>query len=168
MSHALNAGTQHSSADRKSASTIAVLAVEVLHDRQLDLLAALFVHRFARHRADQHVQAFALDDLGRLFGHLLRRKMRQQVGDDELRVIRLVAHTHLYRFHLPVMANADHAAQLERNRRPLVLFDTAIVMRLEKCHAAVLIERHGADIDARCVEMGSGQAHALGNVLFCR
>ena len=44
--------------------------------------------------------------------------------------------------------------------------DAAIVMRLEKRHAAVLIERHGADVDARRVEVGGGQAHALGHALF--
>ena len=64
------------------------------------------------------------------------------------------------------MAYADHAAQFERNRRPLVFLDATVVVRFEERHAAFLVERHGADIHARRVEVGGGQAHALGNVLF--
>ena len=35
-------------------------------------------------------------------------------------------------------------------------------MGLEISHAVLLIERHGADIDAGRIQMGGGQAHAVG------
>ena len=92
--------------------------------------------------------------------------MGQQVGDDELGVLRLVADAHIDLFHLAVVAHADHAAQLERDRGPLVLFDAAVVVGLEERHAAVLIERHGADVHARRIQMRGGQAHALRERLF--
>ena len=138
----------------------------MLHDGQFNLLAALFVHRFAGYRADEDIQALALNDFGRLFGHLLGGKMRQQVGDDKLRVVRFVAHAHLNLFHLPIVAHAHHAAQLERNRRPLVFLDAAVIMRFEKRHAAILIQGDGTDVYARRVEMGGGQTHALRHAFF--
>ena len=95
----------------------AVLLIQVFHDRKFDLLAAFLVHGLARHRADQHVQALAFNNLGRLFGHLLRGQMGQQIGDDEPGVLRLVADAHLDCFHLPVVANAHHAAQLDVYKR---------------------------------------------------
>ena len=144
----------------------AVLAVKVLHNGEFDLLAALFVHGFARNRADEDVQALALDHLGRLAGHLLGGKVRQQVGDNELRVGRLVAYAHLHALDLAVLAHADNAAQLERNGRPLILLDAAVVVGLEERHAVVLVQRHGADINTRRIEVRGGQAHALGEALF--
>ena len=92
--------------------------------------------------------------------------MRQQVGDNELRVGRLVAYAHLYTLDLAVLAHADNAAQLERNGRPLVLLDAAVVVGLEERHAVVLIQRHGADVNTRRIEVRGGQAHALGEALF--
>ena len=64
------------------------------------------------------------------------------------------------------MAHAHHAAQFERDSGPLVLFDAAVIVGLEKGHAAVLVQRHGADIHTRCIQMGGGQAHALLEALF--
>ena len=144
----------------------AVLAVEMLHNGEFDLLAALFVHGFARNRADEDVQTLALDHLGRLAGHLLGGKVRQQVGDNELRVGRLVAYTHLYALDLAVLADADNAAQLKRNCGPLILLDAAVVVGLEERHTVVLVQRHGADVNARCIEVSSSQTYALGQTLI--
>lgn len=93
MSQAPNAGTQHSLGGQEIRLGHAVFAVEVLHNGELDFLAALFVHGFARDRADEDVKSLALDDLGRLAAHLVGREVGEQVGDDELRVARLVADT---------------------------------------------------------------------------
>ncbi len=139
----------------------AVFAVQVLHDGELDLLAALLVHGLARDRADEDIQTLTLDDLGRLFAHLISRQMGEKVGDDELRVARLVADAHLDALDLALVADADNAAQLERNGGPLVLLDAAVVVGLEKGHAVVLVERHSADVDARRVQMCGGQTDAL-------
>ena len=144
----------------------AVLAVMVLHNCEFDLLAALFVHGFARNRADEDVQTLAFDHLGRLAGHLLGSKVRQQVGDNELRVGRLVAYAHLYALDLAVLADADNAAQLKRNGGPLILLDAAVVVGLEERHAVVLVQRHSADVNARCIKVSRGQAHALSEALF--
>ena len=66
--------------------------------------------------------------------------MGQQVGDDELGVVRLVANAHLDRFHLAVVAHADHAAQFKRDRGPLVLFDAAVVVGLEEAQLIALVQ----------------------------
>ena len=99
----------------------AVLAVKVLHNGEFDLLAALFVHGLARDRADEDIEALALDDLGRLPAHLICGEMGEEVGDDEFRVARLVAHADLDALDLALVADADNAAQLERNSSPLIL-----------------------------------------------
>ena len=79
---------------------------------------------------------------------------------------RLVAYAHLDALDLALVADADNAAQLERNGRPLILLDAAVVMGLEKGHAVVLVERHCADVDARRIQMRGGQADALSEALL--
>ena len=92
--------------------------------------------------------------------------MGKKVGDDEFRVARLVAHADLDALDLALVADADNAAQLERNGSPLILFNAAVIMGLEKGHAVVLVERHGADVDARRIQMRGGQADALSEALL--
>ena len=144
----------------------AVFAIKMLHYGELDLFAALFVHSLARDRADEDIEALALDDLGRLPAHLIGGEMGEEVGDDEFRVARLVAHADLDALDLALVADADNAAQLERNGSPLILFNAAVVMGLEKGHAVVLVERHSADVDARRIQMRGGQADALSEALL--
>ena len=92
--------------------------------------------------------------------------MGQQVGDDELGIVRLVANAHIDLFHLAVVAHADHAAQFKRDRGPLILFDAAVVVGLKKRHAAIFIKRHRADIHTRRIQMCGSQAYALRERLF--
>ena len=80
---------------------------------------------------------------------------------DEFRVLRVGANIHPEFEHLAVAHHADHAPQFERDRRPLVFLDAAVIVGLKERHAFLFIERHGADVDARRIQMRGRQRNAV-------
>ena len=53
--------------------------------------------------------------------------------------------------------------QGQRDGRPLVLLDTAVVVGIEIGHVAVLIDRVGLEIETGAVDVGGGDGHAVGD-----
>ena len=143
----------------------AVCLMEILHDGELDLVRRIVV-RLRRLRTDENVHLFRRNTLHHALLHLISCKMDEQVGDDKQRIIRLVTNADRNGLNAVVGHTADNTAQFKRNSRPLILFDAAVVMRLEECHPVVLIERHHADIDARRIQMGGSQIDTGGKRLF--
>ena len=75
--------------------------------------------------------------------------MDQQIGNEEHRIFRLLAYSHLH--HSTVLFH-DDAVDRQRDRHPLVLFDAAVVMGIQQGETAVFIQRvllhiHAGGID---------------------
>ena len=100
--------------------------------------------------ACEHIEVFALDDLGCLLLHLVVGKMDEQVGDAEHGVARVFAHVHALN---AAVFFRDNAVNGERKRDPLVLLDAAVVMRVEQRQIARLIERVLLDVQTRAVDV---------------
>ena len=66
--------------------------------------------------------------------------MRQNICDGELRISRFFTDADLDDRAVALHDNAVHG---ERNRRPLVLFDAAVVVRFEVRHLGGFIKRDG-------------------------
>ena len=86
--------------------------------------------------------------------------MGEQVGDVEYRIARLLADAHLDLF---AVFPDDDTVQGQRDRRPLVLLDTAIVVRLEIADLLGLIQRVLLEVKARGVDMCRAEANAVGH-----
>ena len=132
----------------------AVLAVEYAHDGQLDAVFAVVVIRRA---ADEDVHALGLYRLAELLGHLLAREVGQQVADHELRVAAVAADDHVYDL---AALERDGAVYLQGDGRPLVLFDAAVVVRLEEGQLVVLVERELLEVEPRGVHVRRGDDRA--------
>ena len=76
--------------------------------------------------------------------------MRQQIGDDKLRLIRLAADGNVDR---AAVLERDGAVQLQRDRDPLVLLDAAVIVRLEIRQLRILIHWRLLEIEARRVDV---------------
>ena len=76
--------------------------------------------------------------------------MRQQIGDDKLRLVRLAADGDIDR---AAVLERDGAVQLQRDRDPLILLDAAVIVRLEIRQLRVLIHRRLLEIETRGVDV---------------
>ena len=64
--------------------------------------------------------------------------MGQKVGQYEYGVVFILTNADFNRF---AARFANYTVKGKRNRRPLIFFDTAVIVRLEKCKVVVLIKR---------------------------
>ena len=92
--------------------------------------------------------------------------MNEQIGDDKHRIARLVTDADIDGFYAVFGHMAYHTPQLHRDSRPLVFLDAAVIMGFKQCHAVVLIQRNGTDINTRCIQMGSCQVDTRTHALF--
>ena len=103
-----------------------------------------------RSGTDKNVQFFAADSVAELSVHLLLCKVRKKVGYTENRVVFVFAH--IYGNGSPVLAD-DNAVKRKRNSSPLVSFNSAVIMRLEKSKFFVFIKRVGFKVKTRGINM---------------
>ena len=139
----------------------AVLLVEDLQDVELHELGLLFT--FEGQGADEDVQVFALDGVAESALALLLSKVRQEIGDDELRVALVLADVH---GDGRAVALDDDTVEGQRDGGPLVLLDAAVVVGLEEREFLLLIERVRFEVEPRGVDVGRGDVQALGEGLF--
>ena len=139
----------------------AVFFVEQLQNIKLDELAALIAAEGAG--ADENIELLAAHAVRQRALHLLLRKVGQQIRHYKFGLLRLIADGNVY---LCAVAAHDYAVQGERDRRPLVFFDAAVVMGLQQRHLKILIKRIGLKVKARGVDMRRGDTHALAYALF--
>ncbi len=76
-------------------------------------------------RADEQLGPSPVMPSAIVFFHLLLRKMRQQVGDDEARLIRLSADADI---HDSAVLEHGNAVQLEWDSDPLIFLYTAVIV----------------------------------------
>ena len=125
-------------------------AVFIMEQRQHGELHAVAPLAGIRHAADDDVERLARDALFHGLAHLILAEMRQQIGDDKLRLIRLAADGNIDR---AAVFERDRAVQLQRDRDPLVLLDAAVIVRLEIRQLRVLIHRRLLEIETRGVDV---------------
>ena len=86
--------------------------------------------------------------------------MRKQICHTENRIAGILADVDLDR---TAVCLDDHTMQRKRNCSPLVFLDTAVVMRFEQCHLAVLVKRILLQIQTGRVDMCCAEPHAICN-----
>ncbi len=139
--------------------------IQIFHYRKFDFIFTTFfaVRWFG---ADEDIHIFRFNAIRHFLLHLLACQMRQQIGDDKFRIIRRGADGNTQFHHFPIPADADGTTQLQRDCRPLVFFDAAIIMGFEICHIFLFIKRHRADINPWGIQMRSRQADAFGKAFL--
>ena len=110
---------------------------------ELDELA--FVVIAQRPGANEDVEVLALDHFGGLAGHLLGREVGQQVGYAEHGIVRVLADADRHAGSVP---EYHHSMQGQRDGRPLVFFDPAVVMGVKIRQVVVFIQRIRLQIEA--------------------
>ena len=83
--------------------------------------------------------------------------MRQQVGDDEARLIRFSADADI---HDSAVLEHGNAVQLEWDSYPLIFLYPAVIVRAEIAELVRLIHRVLLEVDARRIDMGAGNYRA--------
>ena len=84
--------------------------------------------------------------------------MNKQVGHAENGVALIVAHVYV---HDRAVLLGDDAVHSERERNPLVVLDTAVVVRVEKREAVALVERVLLQVEAGAVDVRAQDVHTL-------
>ena len=133
----------------------AVFLLDEGEHARLDALLVLFLQRVV---ADEDVEVLALDDLGARLLHLLLREMDEQVGHAEHGIVLRLADADVDG---RTVFLHDDAVHRERQRRPLVFLDTAVVVGVEVGEPAVLVERVLLDVEAAGVDVRAEDVHAV-------
>ena len=133
----------------------AVFIVQKLEDIQLDRLGQILLKRS---RTGKQVELFPVDAVREGFAHLIAREMRQKIVDIKDRIGVILTD---YKLHRCAVGSRDHAVQCQCNRRPLIFFDAAVIMRFEEAQPLRLIKRMLLEIHARRIDMRGGKIHAV-------
>ena len=105
----------------------------------LGLLAVLLTlgGLFKRDASDEHIKRLAFNHLVALLFKLGSCKMDQKIRYSENRIILLFSYGNID--HTTVFF-CDYSVKSQRQCHPLILFDTTIVVGLQKSHLRILIE----------------------------
>ena len=109
-------------------------------------------------RADHNIESLAGERGVERLLVLIGGEVRKKVGDAELRVARLLADSD--RDGRAVFFD-DRAVKGERDRRPLVFPDTAVIMRLEISDAVLLEDGKRLEVKARAVDVSRADADTV-------
>ena len=135
-----------------------VLFLEDGKDRFLNGFLFLFVRALNGLGADDNVQRLAFDNNGALLAHLVRGKMREQVGDADHGVLGVLADNDV---HKAAVLLGNHAMHRKGHCDPLILLDAAIIMRVQIRKAGFLIHGVLLEVDAGRVDMRAHDVHTL-------
>ena len=133
-----------------------VFFVQEHQDGERHAVGALVV--LQRAAAEQDAQVLARHALGQRLAHLVGGQVDQQVGHAEDGITRLLADGH--GDDGAVLLRHD-AVDGQRGRRPLILLDAAVVMRLEIGHARILIQGIRLQVQTRGIDVGRADVRAL-------
>ena len=138
----------------------AVHIVKQAHDGKLHAILALVGIGSA---AYENIQPLTGNALGHCLLHLVGGEVRQQIGYNEAWLARLTADGD---FNGLTALERDNAVQLQRNGDPLVLFDAAVVVRLEVAQFVGLIHGYLLEVEARGIDVRARNHCALGEALL--
>ena len=118
----------------------AVLLVEIGENGELGAVGA-FLFLLRGDGADEYVQVFAGDAVTEGLGALILCQMGQKVGDGKDGICGLCTD---FNINNGAVLQRHNALECQRNRRPLILLDAAVIVGLQIAKLlAVLIQRHG-------------------------
>ena len=120
------------------------------------LLGRLLICRNQRAVADENVQILALHHTGALLLQLVLRQMNQQVSHAENRVSGVLTNHNIH--HRAVLLH-HCAVQRQRYGHPLVFFDTAVIVSIQKGQLAVLKQGVLLNIQPRGIYMRPQNLH---------
>ena len=121
-----------------------ILVVKQLHDLSLIPVFSLFILRGGA--CEQDIQILRLDGLSQRLSGLLLGEMGQQIRHAELGITIFFPHAD---FHAASVLAHHRAVHSQGDRRPLVFFNPAVVMRFQKGHLIFLVQRNGFQIQTR-------------------
>ena len=111
-----------------------------------------------RDTADEDVEVFRREAVRNSLDDLLLREVREKVGDVEVWIALFLAYANIDVF---AVFERHDAVKCERNREPLILLYTAVVVRLEESHVRLLIERDLLQVKARAVDVSDEDSDAV-------
>ena len=129
----------------------AVLLEKDLQNACLEDLVRLLVFR-AGNSADDDVEILGGNEIRCLLGHLLIAEMRKEICDVENGIFFLLAYHDLMSL---AVIRENNAVNGERDRGPLILIDTAIIVCLEVNGIVVLIDGIGLKIESGRIDVGT-------------
>ena len=136
----------------------AVHLVQQTENAQLDAVFGISVRNGQGAKHD--IQVFGGDGIGQLFLVLFAAQMGQQVSDGKDGVLVVFTDGNGYG---GAVLTADNTMQRQRDGRPLILADTAVIVGAEVSQAILFKQRHRAQVQARGINMGNVQMEALGH-----
>ena len=139
----------------------AIFFLQILQKSLFDefLLLLIFSFRIVpRTAANNDIQVLALYHNGCFFLQLLTGQMDQKIRNTKNRILCFLADG---QFNNSSILLRHNAMQCQRNGRPLVFLDTAVVMSIQKRHLAVLIQRILLEIQTRRINMSTQNIHTL-------
>ena len=89
--------------------------------------------------------------------------MRKQVSHAKTALVRIVAPLDVDNGSVGLY---DNAMESQRNSRPLVLLETAIVVGLEKSEPVRLVQRIGLEVDSRRIDVGNRKTRTVLHAVF--
>ena len=110
---------------------------------------------FASH--DQ-IQCLAFNDGSRRFLHLLLGEMDQKIRNEKYRIILIIAHA---QDHCLAVFLHNDAVNRKRDRHILVFLDASVIVGVQICDIAVLIERILLDIESGGVNVRTDNVDAV-------
>ena len=140
----------------------AVLLEEDLQNACLEYLVCLLVIRTWNSAYDD-VQVFCRDKVRCFLCHLLVSEMRKKISDIEYGIRFLLTYYYLVSF---AVVGEYNAVNSQRYSGPLILLDTAVVMRLEINGIVILINRIGLEIEPRRIDVGTKDVESFSRSLL--
>lgn len=116
--------------------------------------------------AHQKIEIFGRESFRNGLCDLLLRKVRKNIRDVEHGIAFFVTD---FDVNARAVFESDHTVKRKRNGEPLILFDTAVVMRLEVRHICLFIKRNLFEIESGAIDVSDENTHAvLCDVRFAR
>ena len=113
--------------------------------------------------ADDKIQGFAVNKCGGVFLHLVLGQVRQQIRNEEYRIILFL--TDVYDHRLTALFH-HNAVNGQGQGDILVLFDPPVIVGVQIAEAAVLIDGILLDIEAGRIDVGTEDIDPLLERLF--
>ena len=134
----------------------------VQHAQDVELDALLGVLILDGQGRNDDVEVLGGNALGQRLGALLGTQMRQQIGDAEHGVVVLLTDADV---DPGAVGAVDDTVQGQRDGGPLVLAHAAVVVGAQVADVGLFKHGHGAQVEARGVDVGNVQVEALLEVL---
>ena len=102
----------------------------------LCLLIILLVIFLLRYASNKNIKILPFYNLSTLLLHLLSCKVNKKICHSKYRIIHILSDNHI---DCPAILESNNTMHCKRKRNPLILLNSAIIMRIKKSHIRILI-----------------------------